>query len=606
MISPRSNITRTSSTKTRPVPKSPITKRAASPQTKLKSSQAADRSAQRAKSTPKSALVSSAKTRNSSNLAKKNEIEIRASEDRIRNYQKELAKVEKNSQQECERLKREIQEMQSKINSGAQIEQMQKEIASLQKQRDELKEEIAERNRNQSEIADITNEYENLENQLETLQNDKLHFEEEITRIMAINDVLLEHMKSSPKYAAYKENARLRNEKRTLTEKLQRYSEDICQQRSFRAKSSIQFVDNEIPTTQALQKALQENEAAENQRQDLLNKISQLKDQRQKELFEAFKHEANQAYLDYDASKNEVLQLEQREKQLKNELSHLMSTSSKSDISLQELQATKTQYRQAREEYINAQQDYHKNLVWELQLRIENETNKIRQEAAAKINKMKSDQEKLKEKFLNLQEAYNKSLSNDEDFVAIGNSLSPIEEVRDEIDKIQMQFGQLGFEIQKVSSEEAKKEIELADQEFREMQEISGEINKWISDLHLSSIQSQSREEALRSQIDVLNRRLKHPSLNYEHEMNNLLERAQNDAQNLNSQLADSKQRLKELDVMLGAPDNDDVSLEQRFQSIQERISALLDDTDDSPMKLDRIEQDLKDELAKLKAKSNK
>lgn len=587
------------STRARPVPKSPITRRAKSPPTKQ---QLKEQNAPRSRSTPKQGFSSPTKTKQASSSSKKSESELKASEERIKNYQKEILKIEKNSSLEYEQLKKEIEEMQSLLNSGVQLDTVQKEITSLQQQRDELKEEIAERNRNQSELADITNEYNTLEEQLETLQTDKIHFEEEMTRIMAINDVLLEHMKNSPKYSAYKENARLRNEKRALTEKLQRCSEDICQQRSFRAKTSANFINEEVPSTQSLKKALQENEANEIQRQDLLNKIAQIKEQRQRELFDAFRNEAEQAYAELESSKNEISQLEQKEKQLQSELSHLQSTS-KTDISIQDLQTTKAQYRQAREDYINAQQEYHKNLVWELQLRIENETNQLRQKAAAQINGMKAEQEKLKESFLSLQNAYNKAFTDNEDTVVINGSEMPIEEAQNEIDRIQKLFGHKIEEIQKVSSDEAKKELELADQEFREMQEISADINKWISDLHLSSLQSQSREEALRSQIDILNRRLKHPSLNYEHEMAALLERAQGDSQKLNDQLADSKRRLRELDVMLGAPDNDDVSLEQRFQSIQERIAALLDDSDDSPMKLDRIEKDLRDQLAQLKSK---
>lgn len=590
---------KSTSTRSRPVPKSPITRRARSPPTKQ---QLKEQNVPRSKSTPKQGFSSPQKSKQITSSSKKSESELKASEERIKNYQKEIIKIEKNSTIECERLKREIQEMQSLLNSGIQLGNVQKEIASLQKQRDELKEEIAEQNRNQSEITDITNEYNDLEEQLELLQTDKLHFEEEMIRIMAINDVLLEHMKNSPKYSAYKENARLRNEKRILTEKLQRCSEDICQQRSFRAKTSATFVNDEIPSSQALKKALQETETNENQRQELLNKIAKIKEQRQKELFDAFRNEAEQAYAEFETSKSEISQLEQKEKQLKNELSNLQSTS-KTDVSVQELQATKAQYRQAREDYINAQQEYHKNLVWELQLRIENETNQLRQKASTQINGMKAEQSKLKESFLALQNAYNKAFTDNEDFVKLNGSEIPIDDAQNEIDKIQNLFGHINEDIQKVSSEEAKKELELADQEFREMQEISADINKWISDLHLSSLQSQAREEALRSQIDILNRRLRHPSLNYEHEMSLLLERAQGDSQKLNDQLADSKRRLRELDVMLGAPDNDDVSLEQRFQSIQERIAALLDDYDDSPMKLDRIEQDLREELSKLKSK---
>ena len=603
---------RTSSAKTKAVPKTPLLQRAASPQSKNWNFHG---SFQRAKSTPRRTTSPATNSREKvgfkANPGKKGEMEIKASEDRIKNYQKEIAKVEKSTALEYERLKKEMQEMQNQIRES-QNEGLQREIETLQRQRDQLKEEISQRNRNRNEVADITSEFEDLEAQLIKLQNDKIAYEEEIIRIMAINDVLLENMQESPKYASYMENARLRNEKRNLTEKLLRVSEDVCQQRNFRAKTSVQFLNNqkesnnnnELPNAMDLKRALQENQEAENQRQDLLNKIAKAKEQRNKELYEAFKNEAIQAYADIDASKNELAQLEQREKQLMAELAQLQA-SAKVDIPIQELQATKAQYRQAREEYINTQQEYHKNLVWELQLRIENETNQLRQNATNKINEMKAQQSKLKEHFLSLQNEYNKALVRDDDFVQINNSSLPIDEVRNEIDRVQNSFGQIGEEIQRAASEEAKKELELADQEFIEMQEISADINKWISDLHLSSLQSQSREEALRSQIDVLNRRTKHPNLNYEQEMSAILEKAQNESQKLNIQLDDSKRRLRELDVMLGAPDNDDVSLEQRFQSIQDRIAALLDDSDDTAMKLDRVEKDLREELAKLK-KANK
>lgn len=596
MNASRANGSKPQSTRARPVPKTPLSKRATSPPTKQKIKEPTPRS----RSTPKQAYSPPPKTKPNVN-SKKIEYEHKTPESKINHYQKELNKIEKKSAIEGEQLKREIEEMQSLIDNGMQPESVQKEISLLQKQRDDLKRQIAERNRNQNEMADITKEYNDLEAQLDSLRNVKLKSEEEMTRIMAVNDVLLEHMKNSPKYASFKENAKLRIEKRRLTEKLLQCSEDICQQRGFRAKSSLIDSTGEVPTQESLKQAILENEKSESLRLDLLTKISQIKIQREKELFEAFRREASDAFSQYESSKNEIVQLEQKEELLQNELSHLQSTS-RSDISFDEIKAIKNQYRQAREEYINVQQEYHKNLVWELQLRIENETNQLRQNAANQINEMKNEQSKLRETFLSLQDAYNVALANDDDTITVNGSVMSIEKAQNEIDRIQKEFGNITEQIEQISSEEAKKEIDLTDQEYHEMQDISSTINKWISDLHLSTLQSQSKEEALRSQIDILNRKSKNQSINYEHEMSLILEKAQKESQRLNEQLADSKRRLRELDVMLGAPDTDDVSLEQRFQSIQERIAALLDDSDDSSMKLDRLEEDLKAELERLKA----
>ena len=160
--------------------------------------------------------------------------------------------------------------------------------------------------------------------------------------------------------------------------------------------------------------------------------------------------------------------------------------------------------------------------------------------------------------------------------------------------ELEAEFSGLDAEIQKNRASEAQAELEIEEKEFEGMQDCNEDIMKWISDQHLACLASQARYEALEKQITVLKEN------GGDKGMQELIAAETEESNHLNAVLVDSSNRLRALDVMMGGEDSDDVALDARFQSIQERIATILE-SDEPVSKLNAREQELRERLMRLK-----
>ena len=452
------------------------------------------------------------------------------------------------------------------------------QIQQLIVQRDKLKSELEDRQSHSSAESENLEEYEFLRKRLESLTATTDHLEDEITKAMAINSILIERMGDAPRVNAYRENSRLRNEKRRILNESLKISCDLLAERAYSLKQmSFSEVGGDLQQLKDERgKAIQKKEETE-------AKLEKIISERHKKLFDAIRVAALDSFAEYDQARSELERLTEREKELKMERKRLRKATSEEAMSEYMIEDAKNELRNCQSDLLRIQYDIYNTRAYEVQLKYENEVMRARRAANGKIDVMKAKRDKLKARFLELQLAYNEKLTRGKDIDRPPG-----------MDQVETEFATLDSDIQKCISEEAHAELGIEEREFEEMQGCNEDIMKWISDQHLACLASQARYEALERQITVLQNN------GGDRGMQDLIAAETEENEHLNAVLVDSNNRLRALDVMMGGEDSDEIALDARFQSIQERIATILQ-SDEPVSKLNAKEQELRETLNRLK-----
>jgi DNA repair exonuclease SbcCD ATPase subunit len=234
----------------------------------------------------------------------------------------------------------------------------------------------------------------------------------------------------------------------------------------------------------------------------------------------------------------EISELVEREAQLKKELE-----SSSDDRSLRDC---KLQLMDVRAKSLTLQQELHESVLAELQLRFENEVMRLRRDAADRISELRANQDEVRNKFRALQDEWNSAQKNEEEF-----------READELARLDRLFGELAAEIETVAREEARSKTEVTEREIEEIHRMGTGVKKWAADVHAMALAAHAR------------------CLAFEKQGQKDEEVRQRDV--ATAALDDLLKRLRELDGMLGGLRRD-VELEERFQSIRERVVVVLDE----------------------------
>ena len=464
--------------------------------------------------------------------------------------------------------------METKLKNESKLND---QITQLKTQRDRLKAELEEKQSHSSAERENLEEYEFLRKRLTSLRDTNDHLEDEITKAMAVNSILIERLGDSPRVAAYKENSRLRNEKRRILKETLKCSCDLLVERvsSLKPGECVEVVGD-------LKTLREERAKMVDRRREIDNKFDEIWQARDKKLFDGIRVAALDSFVAYDQGRSEFEELVQRERELKQESKRLRNASEEA-MSEYMIQDAKNELRNCQSDLLKVQYDIFTSRVYEVQLRFENEVMQARREALGKIKALKAKQDVSRAKYLGLLKSYNETLSHGKG----------IEEPKG-MAELEAEFGNLDAEIQRHRAREAQTELEIEEREFEDMQNCSDEIMRWISDQHLTCLASQARFEALEKQIKVLKEN------GGDKGMQQLIAAETEESNHLNAMLIDASNRLRALDVMMGGEDSDDVPLDARFQSIQERIATILES--DEPMaKLNAREQELREKLMRLK-----
>jgi hypothetical protein len=162
----------------------------------------------------------------------------------------------------------------------------------------------------------------------------------------------------------------------------------------------------------------------------------------------------------------------------------------------------------------------------------------------------------------------------------------------EEVARLQESFGQISDEIETVASEGARNERVLLEKEMDEIGSIQTEVKKFTSDTQLKALSAQARFEAFEKQIAILKRN------GTARDMAEAIAEEARERDQMDGKMQDALRKLREIDRMLGG-DDADLHLDARFQSIQERIAAVLEDVDSATLRA--REQELKARLHELK-----
>jgi hypothetical protein len=234
--------------------------------------------------------------------------------------------------------------------------------------------------------------------------------------------------------------------------------------------------------------------------------------------------------------KAEIPGLVERQAQLKKELE-----SSWDDRSLEDC---KVGLMDVHAKSVRLQQELHESVLAELQLRFENEVIRLRRDAAARISRIRASQEEVRTKFRALQDEWNLAQKNEEEFAGT-----------EELGRLDTLFGELAAEIETVAGEEARDEGHVMKREMEEIHGVGIGVKKWAADLHTMALAARARCLALENQGQK-NEEMKQRDV-------------------ATAALDGLLKRLGELDSMLGGRSGN-VSLEERFQSIHERVVVVL------------------------------
>ena len=453
------------------------------------------------------------------------------------------------------KLEQEIKEMEAKLKNETELHE---QITQLKEQRDKLKSELEEKQNHSSAERENLEEYEFLRKRLTALRDTNDHLEDEVTKAMAINSILIERLG------------------RILKESL-KCSCDLLVERvsSLKPGECVEVVGD-------LKSLREERARMEERRREVEKRFDEIWKSRDEKLFNGIRVAALDSFVVYDQGRSELEELVARERELKQESKRLRNASEEA-MSEYMIQDAKNELRNCQSDLLKVQYDIFNSRVYEVQLKFENEVMRIRREAAAKIKALKAKQEVSRGKYLGLLKVYNETLSHGKG----------IEEPKG-MAELEAEFSGLDAEIQKNRASEAQAELEIEEKEFEGMQDCNEDIMKWISDQHLACLASQARYEALEKQITVLKEN------GGDKGMQELIAAETEESNHLNAVLVDSSNRLRALDVMMGGEDSDDVALDARFQSIQERIATILE-SDEPVSKLNAREQELRERLMRLK-----
>ena len=125
------------------------------------------------------------------------------------------------------------------------------------------------------------------------------------------------------------------------------------------------------------------------------------------------------------------------------------------------------------------------------------------------------------------------------------------------------------------NSDEAQQEIDILNKEIKDNEAANAEILIWIAQMQGEIVEAKARTAAAQLQINIFNTQLKNPRADVSAAINDEIDRACEENKRLRLQLDDAMMQLKELDSTLGNTTPDDCTIDERFQSIERRLSEL-------------------------------
>jgi hypothetical protein len=236
-----------------------------------------------------------------------------------------------------------------------------------------------------------------------------------------------------------------------------------------------------------------------------------------------------------------------------------------------------------RGEPLRLEHEIHENRSREIQLRYENEAMRLRRTCQSELKRQDSSQHSIRALFGAAQEEWNTA------FIR-GRNVPDLSKLAD----LEQQFEAVAQKVDQLVSSEAEAETELVDAESEEIQRFTEELEKWISDEKLNWLVLQARNEAIQQQIAILKQN------GNQADLQDALQRETAEGAALTGMLEDATAKFRQLDVMMGGEDDDEVAPQSRFESIQERIDVVLEE-DQSQTSLNAAERELKEQLNRLR-----
>jgi hypothetical protein len=429
-------------------------------------------------------------------------------------------------------------------------------------ERSDLQAEIRELQRTQKRNPRLT-EYIQIQTRLSDLISDGDRLEDELAQSLALNSILVERISSRDRVKAYRDNQNLRNKKLELFQEIHQYSEETAFLANFRRDTSR--TQSEIPD------ARKSYRAADKQRLEIRSKLGNAKAERHRIMIN---HITSLFSETADDIEREISELRQREAELD---SPRWSRGDGSDGGF--LDAS-LELREFQCEILKLEQQLGAARMEEMELRYENEALELRQNTVPQIDRLKSDQIGIRDRFLRVQLHWNDSMCQHEHIFE-----------NEELGELEERFSELSDQVESIIAEEAEAERELLDREYDETQHLDAEIRKMIADQDVAVLASQARLEALKLELGV--------DEDLEFDVDNAAE----EVAQLNAAQASAEDGVQSLNVMLRGELGDELSRDEKFESIRDRIRVCLQP--DRPLtELNRLERQLRERIQRLRRRT--
>jgi hypothetical protein len=353
----------------------------------------------------------------------------------------------------------------------------------------------------------------------------------------------------------------LRKKKLELLEEWLQYSEDVVLLTNFRREVGR-------PQKRILD-GRKSYRAAEKQRYDARTRLTSEKSDRHQRIIDSITATFSQ---DVDDIEREIAELRLRERELDSQRKGQPEGGFiDASLELRDLQC----------EILKLEQQIMSGRIDELEQRYENEAFGLRAKAVAQMERLNSDQGEIRDRFLRVQLHWNDAMCR--------NGQTYIDP---EFTELEQRFAEVSDQIETIIADEADLESEMIKREAAEMQQLEADIRRELSDQDLNAIASEARLEALKKELGIDESDYPSTDLDYQTE----------EVARLNAALASAGTGLKAIDVLLHGENSDDVSLDERFESIRERIHVCLE-PDRSNLELNKLERQLREKVQRLRSR---
>lgn len=126
------------------------------------------------------------------------------------------------------------------------------------------------------------------------------------------------------------------------------------------------------------------------------------------------------------------------------------------------------------------------------------------------------------------------------------------------------------------AAEESRKEIEIMEKEIHALEQHNQDVTQWVDEMRADACEYKAKSAAFQKQISILNSKIKNNKVDVDAALQEEIEKVSSENQKLRMEYDNAMWQLKELDVLMGGEDDEDLTQEERFASIEEKMNAFV------------------------------